>query len=431
MEVFSSRPASSTESTSRSSSHYYYVGSSEAEAEAESIDQSASSDITCQWHDSREVLAMTEEQKAEKQPLPWLEEPVDEVQSAFSKLDKTLDEIYVVAKDLEEDENSASEYSSDEHEAAAADTITPSGLLLSVHPSMATRIKILQHFLLDVLIFMYSITSSSLSSAAKQSKHEFFQSPYGGPCLMKVLEREKILYLSHIVLKPILDTYEAHVVQEYVVQPSEKLCIPMECVIEQLQNYFWHQCTPVNRHKAIPYQLAALCRDDVLLRKTRRQTLAGRLATDEYMALKVTDTKDLQAALSRKIRGFGIDALGTGWTEEFVHLLRSPWTSRESRNFKVELEVALAGDRELAEYAASQDGPDGTQEQYEDAKMEWQRAKKERDYEKVGDEARRRSVQSRPALTKVENDPSETEDDSSARSIAEDSVSSADLYSDP
>jgi hypothetical protein len=429
MEVVSSCPASSTESTSRSSSHYYSVGSSEAEAE--SMNKSACSDTTSQWHDSRAVLAVTEEQKAEKQPLQWLEEPVDEVQSAFSKLDKTLDEIYVVAKNLEEDEHSASEYSSDEHEAAAADTITPSGLLLSVNPSMTTRIKILQHFLLDVLIFTYSITSSSLSSAAKQSKHEFFQSPYGGPCLMKALEREKILYLSHIVLKPILDIHEAHVVQEYVIQPSEKLCIPMECVIEQLQNYFWHQCTPVNRHKAIPHQLAALCRDDVVLRKTRRQTLAGRLATDEYMALSVTDTKDLQVALSRKIRGFGIDALGAGWTEEFAHLLSSPWASRESRNFKVELEVALAGERELAEYAASQDGLDGTQELYKDAKMEWQSAEKKRDGEKVRDEARRRSVQSRPASTKVENNPSKTEDDSSARSFAEYSVSSADLYSDP
>lgn len=360
MEVDPSRPASSTESTSPPSSHYYSVGSSEAEVE--SVGKSASSDTTSQWHDFKEVLAVTEEPKAEEQPLPWLEEPVDEVESAFSKLDKTLDEIYVVAKDLEENEHSASEYSCDEDDAAVTDTVTPSGLLLSVHPLITRRINILQHFLLDVLIFTYSITSSSLSSAAKQSKHEFFQSPYGGPCLMKYFDREKILYLSHIVMKPTLEHHEALIIQEFVVQPCEKLDIPMECVIEQLQNYFWHQCTPVDRHRAISYQLAALCRDDGVLRKIRRQTLAGRLATDEYMALRVTDTKDLQAVLSRKIRGFGIDALGTGWTEEFAQLMGSPWASRESRNFKVELEVELAGEREPTEYAASKAGIDNTRE---------------------------------------------------------------------
>jgi hypothetical protein len=368
---------------------------------------------------------------AEEQPLPWLEEPVGEVESAFSKLDRTLDEIYIVAKDLEEDEHSASEYSSDEDGIAAEDTVTPSGLLLSVNPPTTKRINILQHFLLDVLIFTYSLSSSSLSSTAKQSKHEFFQSPYGGPCLMKTFEREKILYLSHIAMKPTLDNHEALVIQEYVVQPCEKLGIPMECVIEQLQNYFWHQCTPVNRHKSIPHQLAALCRDDVALRKTRRRTLAGGLATDEYMALKVTDTKDLQAALSRKIRGFGIDALGIGWTEEFAHLIGSPWASRESRNFKVELEVTLAGEREPADDVARADGAGDTGEKCKIAKLEWERSGEERNRKRAENEARRFSEQSCPISTEREKDTTKTEDRESAPGIAGRPVSSADLYSDP
>jgi len=374
---------------------------------------------------------VTEEQKAEEQPLPWLEEPVGEVESAFSKLDKTLDEIYVVAKDLEEDEHSTSEYSSDEDGIAAEDTATPSGLLLSVNPPTTKRINILQHFLLDVLIFTYSLSSSSLSSAAKQSKHEFFQSPYGGPCLMKSFEREKILYLSHIAMKSTLGNHEALVIQEYVVQPCEKLGIPMECVIEQLQNYFWHQCTPVNRHKAIPHQLAALCRDDVVSRKTRRRTLAGCLATDENMALRVTDTKDLRAALSRKIRSFGIDALGIGWTEEFAHLIGSPWASRESRNFKVELKVTLAGEREPAEYAALTDREENTEEAYKNAKLEWERPGEEHNRKRAENEARRLSEQNFPISTKREKDTTETEDEASAPSIAGRPVSSADLYSDP
>jgi hypothetical protein len=123
-------------------------------------------------------------------------------------------------------------------------------------------------------------------------------------------------------------------------------------MVEYLQNYFWHQCTPNSIYKALPHHLAALCRTDAMAKKAKRPALAKQLASDEHIILQLAESKGMCAVIYRKIVSFGIDVLSPGESRIFGHVHGMVCVDSDARNLAVGLQARLTREGEAEQVVA-------------------------------------------------------------------------------